>query len=384
MVGAGLGVKAGLSLRAGATVGLPRALLFYELYPYWKVLLEGLGLRPAVSGPTTREVVEGGCRHAVDEACLPVKAFYGHVVSLVGKVDALFLPRVVSVRPGTYTCPKLLGLPDMVRHNVRGLPRLVVADFDATRPGRGLAAAGERLARSLGAARGAARRLVDRALQALGRYREALTLAGGVGFEEASRLALSGAGAAAPHPPRPPAPGAGPGDAVPGWAGEAGWRAGPRVAVVGHAYNLFDPGANLGLLRRLAALGCRVITSESLTEAEVQAESVLLSKEIFWSTGRRVLAAVTRFTRERLVEGIVHVVSFGCGPDSMVGEIAEREVRRCSDLPYMVLTMDEHSGEAGLQTRLEAFVDMVGRRGRSSELGGHEGGGSRTGSVTGG
>jgi len=356
MVGAGLGVRAGPSLRAGATVGLPRALLFYELYPYWKVLLEGLGLRLAVSGPTTREVVEGGCRHAVDEACLPVKAFYGHVVSLVGKVDALFLPRVVSVRPGTYTCPKLLGLPDMVRHNVRGLPRLVVADFDATRPGRGLAAAGERLARALGAARGTARRLVDRALQALRRYRETLTLTGGVGFEQASRLAVGKDGVAA----------------------QGGGPAGPRVAVVGHAYNLFDSGANLGLLRRLAALGCRVITSESLTEAEVQTESVVLPKEIFWSAGRRVLAAVTRFTRERLVEGIVHVVSFGCGPDSMVGEIAEREVRRSSDLPYMVLTMDEHSGEAGLQTRLEAFVDMVRRRGLSSELGGREHGRSRT------
>jgi len=30
--------------------------------------------------------------------------------------------------------------------------------------------------------------------------------------------------------------------------------------------------------------------------------------------------------------------------------------------PYMMITLDEHSGEAGLVTRLEAFLDMVERR----------------------
>jgi len=62
------------------------------------------------------------------------------------------------------------------------------------------------------------------------------------------------------------------------------------------------------------------------------------------------------------VDGFIHVVSFGCGPDSMVGEIAERETRRSSNLPYMALTIDEHTAEGGLLTRLEAFTDMLARR----------------------
>jgi predicted nucleotide-binding protein (sugar kinase/HSP70/actin superfamily) len=37
----------------------------------------------------------------------------------------------------------------------------------------------------------------------------------------------------------------------------------------------------------------------------------------------------------------------------------ERRLRRSSDIPFIVLTIDEHSGEAGMDTRLEAFIDMI-------------------------
>lgn len=342
--------QANLDLAEGAVIGLPRALLFYELYPFWRVLFEKLGLALTVSGPTSRDLIEAGIRQAADEACLPVKAFYGHVMALRGSVDAVFLPRLVSLRPGTYTCPKLLGLPDMVRHNVGGLPPAVIADIDETKPGHGLAATGLGLAARAGLAPAAAKAAVVAAIGALASFRDGL--AAGSGFEEAAGW---------PTPPRP----------VAARQGAGGDDAGPRVRVglVGHAYNLFDPGVNFGILGRLADLGCEVVTSEGLSEDEVQAESSALPKEIFWSSGRRILAGATRFRRDGKVEGVIHIVSFGCGPDSMVGEIAERETRRESDLPYMVLTLDEHTAEAGLLTRLEAFVDMLQwRRARARRL----------------
>ncbi|HWJ02597.1 MAG TPA: hypothetical protein VNU93_02885, partial [Verrucomicrobiae bacterium] len=52
---------------------------------------------------------------------------------------------------------------------------------------------------------------------------------------------------------------------------------------------------------------------------------------------------------------------FGCGPDSMVGDMVERACRRNSK-PFMMLTLDEHTGEAGVITRLEAYIDMLKRR----------------------
>jgi predicted nucleotide-binding protein (sugar kinase/HSP70/actin superfamily) len=59
------------------------------------------------------------------------------------------------------------------------------------------------------------------------------------------------------------------------------------------------------------------------------------------------------------IDGIIYVACFGCGPDSMVGEIIERKI---AGKPYMLITVDEHTGEAGLVTRLEAFCDMLKRR----------------------
>jgi len=355
-----------LRLKDGAVVGLPRALLFYELYPFWRGLLEGLGLRVAVSTATSPKVIEAGTRHAMDEACLPVKSFYGHVMVLRDRVDAVFLPRLVSLSPGTYTCPKMLGLPDMVRQNLRGLPPAIVADFDARLWRRSLEEGGESVACRLGRSRGQAREAVSRGLEALRSFRGSLEA--GRSFEEAASGASPGwktplegwktpleGWKTSPEGWKMPATG---GDPAP-------TRPGPRrlrVGLVGHAYNLFDPGVNLGLGRKLAALGCDLVTSEQLSEEEVQTESAALPKEIFWSSGRRILAAVTRFRRRELVDGFVHVVSFGCGPDSMVGEIAERETRRSSNLPYMALTIDEHTAEGGLLTRLEAFTDMLARR----------------------
>ena len=62
--------------------------------------------------------------------------------------------------------------------------------------------------------------------------------------------------------------------------------------------------------------------------------------------------------------GIIHLISFGCGPDSLVGELVERRARR-KGFPFLLLTLDEHSGETGLLTRLEAFVDTLQwRRGK--------------------
>jgi predicted nucleotide-binding protein (sugar kinase/HSP70/actin superfamily) len=63
----------------------------------------------------------------------------------------------------------------------------------------------------------------------------------------------------------------------------------------------------------------------------------------------------------RGVNGVIHLAAFGCGPESMVGEFIEDQFR-AAGVPFLHINLDEHSGEAGLATRLEAFVDMLTRR----------------------
>ncbi|HEX2947954.1 MAG TPA: hypothetical protein VHV83_00020, partial [Armatimonadota bacterium] len=58
----------------------------------------------------------------------------------------------------------------------------------------------------------------------------------------------------------------------------------------------------------------------------------------------------------KLVDKIILVGAFECGPESIVESYIEKEAQS-QGIPLMVLSMDEHSGEAGLVTRLEAFMD---------------------------
>ena len=55
--------------------------------------------------------------------------------------------------------------------------------------------------------------------------------------------------------------------------------------------------------------------------------------------------------------------SFGCGPDSLMIERITRRSKQFNK-PLLNLTIDEHTGEAGFITRLEAFVDMLYRKKR--------------------
>ncbi len=56
---------------------------------------------------------------------------------------------------------------------------------------------------------------------------------------------------------------------------------------------------------------------------------------------------------------MVHISSFACGIDSVVTELIKDKIE---DFPYMILKIDEQTGEAGFDTRIEAFTDMLSRR----------------------
>ena len=62
------------------------------------------------------------------------------------------------------------------------------------------------------------------------------------------------------------------------------------------------------------------------------------------------------FLREKQVNGIIYISSFACGIDSVVVELIKDKI---DEFPFMILKIDEHTGEAGLDTRVEAFADML-------------------------
>lgn len=79
-----------------------------------------------------------------------------------------------------------------------------------------------------------------------------------------------------------------------------------------------------------------------------------VSKTMPWSYNRHLLGAIELY-RDK-VDGIVLITTYPCGPDSMCNEMI---VRTYKDIPIITLTIDAQDATAGIETRLEAFYDML-------------------------
>lgn len=311
-------------------IGLPRGLLYYKYYPYWETFLTEIGFEVVVSPPTTRKLLKEGLMHAESEICLPVKVFYGHVASLMEKVDAVFIPRMVSVEGKAYTCPKFLGLPDMIKAAFPGI-RIFSPTINAKKGFKGY-------------------------------YRQLLLFA--KQFEAGAMKAISAIMAAERNQKQYTAQlyqGILPiiNNKIPSKSNSH--RDNVKVGIAGHAYNIFDDYLSVGLIKKLTDRGARVITPENIPQKIWDKYSSKLPKHLFWTYERELIGASLYWLEKRSIDGLIYVMSFACGPDSIVQYILEDEARKYN-MPIMPLILDEHAGEAGIVTRVEAFLDMLKKK----------------------
>lgn len=321
-------------------VGIPRALFFWYYYPLWTRFFKNLGAEVILSPPTNKNILDNGVCSAVDEACLPVKVYYGHVTALRNQVDFIFTPRLVSLESKAYICPKFMGLPDMIRWNVEGLPAMIDTTFDLSRDPAAITLA----ARETGRFFQSSDRFIDAAWADAEQYQREYEAGLSPDNLPLDLLHYLETGNYSPR--------------------QEPYRD-LCLAVVGHAYNIYDEYISLGLIRNLRKMGVQVITPDIMPVEQSDSFAAKLPKRMFWTLGKRLLGSVLSYIHQGEIDGILYVEAFGCGPDSMIEDLSARYVRRDKRIPFQVVTLDEHSGEAGVLTRLEAFVDMIGWRGVS-------------------
>ncbi len=324
-------------------IGIPRALLYYHYYPMWKTFFETLGGEVVVSPPTTHTMLLEGSSRVVSDTCLPVKVFIGHVISLVGKCDYVFVPSVRSMRVRVHNCPKFLGLPDMTKVAVPESPPVMDIDIDVNRGREKLLEAVYAAGKILTNDRARMEQAAEIAWEANLHYRR---------FMSTRRLAppqaierLSGSD---------PAP-------------DQKWQVGGNqaratIAIIGHPYLTHDEIISHRIIQRLERAGCRVVTPEMVLAEELESAVARTVGTSYWTFEDEVTGAGEYFLNNG-VDGVISVVAFACGPDSLMMEVVQQRARS-SPVPYMNLALDEHTGEAGMITRLEAFLDMVMRKKR--------------------
>jgi predicted nucleotide-binding protein (sugar kinase/HSP70/actin superfamily) len=295
-------------------VGIPRALFYYKYHMLWKRFLEELGAEVVPSGFTNKKILNDGVSICTDEACLPVKVFCGHAAALAEKVDYLFIPRLTSISRGEYVCPELGGLPDIIRHTIKNPPPIIDVEVNLRKSGRNSFHAAKEVAGYFTNDKGLVKKAYSKAVD---EYRHSKISMPAINSEELN------------------------------------------IAVIGHPYNLYDNCLNMNMLDKLKRMGANPITVEMIKEDAINLEASHFEKKPFWYFARKALGGTLYLMEEGQLDGIIYVMSYGCGVDSFVHDFLERRVRDFGNIPYILITLDEHSGEAGLNTRLEAFIDMI-------------------------
>ena len=322
------GARTGVTANRGsliivqATVGLPRSLLFHKYHVLWTSFFEALDVETVTSPPSNRAILARGIELSVDETCVPVKMFLGHVDSLREKADYILVPRIVTLARDETACVKFLGAYDVARNSVPGI-RLLEYNVDVKnriyeRPE--LCRVGQTFERS----RRKVRRAYDEA--------KARQLEHDVELAGRQELALE--------------------------------RDGLKVLVVGHPYNLYDELLGKPIIDFLGAHGVDVLCSEFADTAKARALSRRVSRDIPWTYNKELLGSLELY-RSR-VDGVIFLVTFPCGPDSLMTELC---MRRMKGTPAIMIVLDELQSEAGLKTRLESFVDLLAA-GKGRALGG--------------
>ncbi len=304
----------------GLSIGIPRASSLMGALPFWATFWKELGHRPVLSGATSHETLALGLEHLSVGVCLPVKTTAGHVHALLAQgVDAVFVPAVV-VLPGdeptrSFACPYTMAVPFIV-----GAPdgeRLLspIVTFESEEEfAEGFAPLRERIG-----ATGDEIRAAYRAAAWAQEEFDAL-------FRERVRAEIAGDGHR--H----------------------------VFGLLGRPYTLFDPWLNLGLFERLRRLDVLAVPIGFLPLPEGNAARSHLP----WRFPADVHEGAVALAA---AEGIPSVVlsSFGCGPDAFAFRQVEEAL---AERAHLVLELDEHRGEAGLLTRIEAFLDQLERDGR--------------------
>jgi predicted nucleotide-binding protein (sugar kinase/HSP70/actin superfamily) len=302
-------------------IGIPRALVYWKRPYFWENFFESLGFEVLLSPETNKEIVEIGVKISDPETCFSNKVYFGHLKWLEGKCDLIFVPRLKTNKEKLEYCPKFFGLPDLAKILVQ--TKILTETFDEKK---------EKFEESLlklGKKLGKKKEEIEKAFQeALKKEREIR--------EKQEKEALEKL--------------------------ESNLK---KIILISHPYNLYDEYVNLRIKERLEKLGVVPIFIEEIPTSNIEhltsniepLTSNLEHPQFHWEFAEEIMEKINEVLKYK-ISGAIEISSFACGCDAVLKEFVEKKFKE-NKIPFLYLIIDEHTGEAGFQTRLEAFVDTI-------------------------
>ncbi len=307
----------------GPAVGIPRALMAYDYAPLLIGFLNALGVRVVLSSKTTKEIMEQAVELSYSDSCFPVKLLHGHIAALKDRTDYILYPCFIRLgkKEGDenqkYACPLVQASPFIVRHVLNLGDRLLAPIIDFSQGDEETVKNLTGVAVKLGFGRKKGKEAALAGIKAQRQFTaDCLTL----GRKSLQQLHESG---------------------------QLG------VVLFSRAYMSQDSGANLGIAEKLAQLGVVPIPLDFLPLASVNPGEY--SDRPYWYYESKFIAGGAVAVKDQQLFGLA-LTNFGCGPNSFM-------LKMLADImggkPLGELEIDEHAAEAGLVTRLEAYVDTI-------------------------
>ncbi len=287
-------------------IGIPRALFYFRYGRFWEKFFQGLGIDYLISPPTNNDILQQGLKKVSSEICLPIKIICGHIEFLKDKVDHIFLPRFLNLNSGLHTCPKMIGIVDIARIQAGSVCKIlsptIKNNFLYPHFITGL-------------------KLTKNPVKTINALKNGLPYLSD--YPKESKINNNQR----------------------------------KILLLSHFYNLSDDFISKDIINLFQSNNFAITTKENLSPQILNSEQGF-AKNIKWVYERELYNAF-HYNLDK-IDGVCNIISFGCGPDSLISEIMMKQASEYK-LPFLQLVIDEHTSKTGINTRIEAFADIIRR-----------------------
>ncbi|NOQ25082.1 MAG: CoA activase [Bacteroidales bacterium] len=310
------------------TIGFPRALMVYfQQFPFWRTYFQNMGFKIVLSDPSDHHMVNKSHELLIAETCFPVQLMHGHVLNLLEKnVDFIFTPFIVNAKAdknnptSNCNCPWVQSYSFMIKaalKNQKDIDKLLIPTLHFRYFGKVL---NNELSGFMKEKFNISKSKSDKAIKLAD---EAQTL-----FENAVQEKGKEVLANLPDDKK-------------------------SAVILGRPYNTGDPELNLRMVEKLINQNVMPIPIDFLPLNE---ENVFEDYNMmYWPNGQKIISAVKYIKKHPKLDAIF-LGNFRCGPDTFLTHFVREEMK---GKPYLHLEIDEHSADAGMITRFEAFLDSL-------------------------
>ena len=293
-------------------IGLPKALLYYYYANLWKAFFNELKVEVIESNDTTAKTLILGKEKSIDESCLALKIYLGHIEELKDKCDYILVPRIYSLVKTEQVCTNFNALYDLVRNT---FPNLKILNYNIDlKHHHSEKNAFIKIGKDLGFS-------IIESLEAYNKAKEVERNHYKAEENKAKKELRSNK---------------------------------TKILLLGHPYILNDNLIGKSITNYLEKNNISLIYSYQVPRDLIEFNCNKISTKIHFTMNKEHLAAFNYFKDK--VDGTIILTAFPCGPDSLSNEMLLRKRKKH---PILLLTFEDLTNNTAVITRLESFLDML-------------------------